>query len=155
MVSIASGATLVRFPAVSLLVKSTVLLAVGHVAALALKRRPAAERHALWLAVLASIAALPVLVWIPPISNVRFFQLPETPMSGVRFQVHALSTPGDRVILLGWALTLWLGGTLFICLRNSVRLFACGVWMFAERLFLFPQSSSRAQTIGVTLIRRC
>lgn len=127
MISIASGVTLVRFsaavPVVSLLVQSSIVLAVGHVAALALKRRPAAERHALWLAVLASIAALPILVWIPPTFNLRLFQLPGAPISGIRFQVHALSTLGDKVNLLGWALPLWLGGTLLMWLRNGVRIF--------------------------------
>ena len=101
MLSIALGAMLVRVsaavPTVSLLVKSTVVLAVAHVGALALKRRPAAERHALWLAVLASLAVLPILVSIPPTSNLHLLQLPGAPISGIRFQVHALSTPGDRV----------------------------------------------------------
>lgn len=126
MLSIASGAMLVRVSAaaltVSLLVKSTVVLALAHVAALALKRRPAAERHALWLAVLASIAALPIMAWIPLTANLRLFQLAGAPISGIHLQVHAISTPGDRVTLLGGALTLWLGGTLLMWLRNGVRL---------------------------------
>ena len=149
MSSIVSGTMLVRVsaivPTVSLLVKSTVVLAVGPVAALALKRRPAAERHALWLAVLASIAALPIMVWIPPTSNLRLFQVSGASISGIVFQVHALSTPGDRVTLLGWALTLWLGGTLLMWLRNGVRIIRLwGLDARGTRLFVPAEIVCRA-----------
>ena len=48
------------------MIKSTIVLLIAQLVIPRLRRRSAAERHALWAACLASAAALPVLVWLVP-----------------------------------------------------------------------------------------
>jgi TonB family protein len=47
-------------------IKATIVLLVAHLVIPRLRRRSAAERHALWAAVLVIAAALPVLAWLMP-----------------------------------------------------------------------------------------
>ena len=48
------------------MIKATIVLLVAHAVIPPLKRRSAAERHALWTAALAIAALLPLLTWLLP-----------------------------------------------------------------------------------------
>ncbi len=74
-------------PFVFLLVKATVLLAAGLAAATALRRAPAGTRHLVWLATVAGVLALPLLVGITPM---RLEILPGIPARALR---AAAATP--------------------------------------------------------------
>src|SRR5687767_13883839 len=48
------------------MIKATIVLLAAHAVIPLLGRRSAAERHALWLAVIAIAAVLPLLTWLLP-----------------------------------------------------------------------------------------
>lgn len=48
------------------MIKASIILLVAHLVIPCLRRRSAAERHALWAAVLVTAAALPLLAWLMP-----------------------------------------------------------------------------------------
>ena len=48
------------------MIKATIVLLAAHAVIPLLKRRSAAERHALWTAALAIAAFLPLLTWLAP-----------------------------------------------------------------------------------------
>jgi multisubunit Na+/H+ antiporter MnhB subunit len=80
------------FPLLQLIVESTLLLALAHFAATALRRRSAAERNAVWLATFAGLAALPLLLPIPAFWKLSLNHWPATNHTVAHFRlVHVVS----------------------------------------------------------------
>jgi TonB family protein len=160
------------------MIKATLVLLAAHLLIPALRRRSAAERHALWTASLAIAAVLPVLTWVLPSWEPAWAQrVAETWPAAFDSRTSAVSA-GDIVIRAtgiessAWTLAgvlpwVWAAGTvllLFTLARQAMqlkRLAAAGVAVnapqtdaadrIADSLGLATPRLSRSDRISIPL----
>ena len=114
------------------MIRATIVLLAAHLLIPLLRRRSAAERHALWTACLAIAAGLPVLTWlIPPWEPAWAQRVAETWPSAFETGSSVInagdiivratgieSTPWTLVAVLPW---MWAAGTLVLLLRLAMQ----------------------------------
>ena len=117
------------------MIKATIVLLAAHVIIPLLKRRSAAERHAVWTAVLATAALLPLLTWLLPswepgwaqraAESWPVFESRSAGDNAGDIVVRATGVePGDWTIasVLPW---FWIAGSVLLCAafsRQALRL---------------------------------
>ena len=117
------------------MIKATIVLLVAHAVIPLLKRRSAAERHALWTAALAIATLLPLLTWLLPswepawaLRAAESWPVFESRLDGGNAGDIVIRATGvdasDRTIAASvpW---LWITGSLLLCAmfaRQALRL---------------------------------
>jgi bla regulator protein blaR1 len=115
------------------MIKATIVLLAAHALLPWLQRRSAAQRHALWTAVLAVATVIPILTWFLPSWEPAWAQRAAETWPAVFESRSAVATTGDIVVratgiesdrttlgdILPW---LWMGGSalLFVALARHV-----------------------------------
>src|SRR5690349_11508009 len=117
------------------MIKATIVLLAAHAVIPLLKRRSAAQRHALWTAALAIAALLPLLTWLLPSWEPAWAQraaeswpLFESRLNGGNagdIVIRATGVEGSDWTIAGILPWLWAAGSLLLCAtfaRQSLRL---------------------------------
>ena len=114
------------------MIKATIVLLVAHLLISRLRRRSAAERHALWAAVLVIAAALPVLAWLMPSWEPDWARRAADAWPAAFETTPAIANAGDIVVRAtgiesgAWTLAavvplLWAMGSLITILALAVQ----------------------------------
>jgi bla regulator protein BlaR1 len=134
------------------MIKATIVLLAAHLLIPCLRRRSAAERHALWTASLTIAALLPVLTWLLPSWEPAWaqrvaetwpaaFETGSTVVNAGDIVVRATGIESSRWTLAGIVQVLWMAGAAFLLFTlafQAIRL---------KRLTSFGVASEARQTV--------